>query len=123
WQHKAWLFFRILRLDTRGLKRSKSTGIPGTGKDNWDKLVEGYTGDNKFMAVLKERNKYDKLLSTYIHGMLPFVREDTSKLHTNLRLVSTWRLASKKPNLLSIPRADNDPMGIRGVFVAPTYDP
>lgn len=122
-QHKQWLFFRVLRMDTRGLKRSTTTGLPGTGKENWDKLVEGYTGDNKFMSTLKERNKYDKLLSTYIHGMLPFVREDTSKLHTNLRLVSTWRLASKKPNLQNIPRADNDPMGIRGVFVAPDYDP
>lgn len=121
-QHKQWLFFRILKLDTRGLERSKNTGLPGTGKDNWEKLVEGYTGNNKFMSILKEKNKYDKILSTYVNGMLPFVREDTGKIHTNLKIISTWRLSSKKPNLQNIPRADNDPMGIRGVFEAPDYD-
>jgi DNA polymerase I len=121
-QHKQWLFFRILKLDTRGLERSKATGLPGTGKDNWEKLVDGYTGNNKFMTILKEKNKFDKILSTYVNGMLPFLREDTSKLHTSLKIVSTWRLSSKKPNLQNIPRADNDPMGIRSVFEAPDYD-
>ena len=121
--HKQWLFFHILKIDTRGLERSKSTGIPGTGKENWKSLVDGYTGDNKFMEVLKEKSKYDKLVSTYVNGMVPFSRKDTGKMHTNLRLVSTWRLASKKPNLQNIPRADNDLMGIRSAFVAPDYDP
>jgi DNA polymerase I-like protein with 3'-5' exonuclease and polymerase domains len=122
-QHKPWLFFHVLNVDTRDLERSKSTGIPGTGKANWDKIVDGYAGDSAFMKILKEKNKFDKILSTYVNGMLPFLRKDTDKLHTSLRLVSTWRLSSSKPNLQNIPRADNDPMGIRSVFEAPDYDP
>jgi DNA polymerase I-like protein with 3'-5' exonuclease and polymerase domains len=122
-QHKQWLFFHVLKLDTRGLERSKATGLPSTGKANWEKLVDGYQGDGEFMKVLKEKNKFDKIVSTYVNGMLPYLRKDTDKLHTYLRLVSTWRLSSSKPNLQNIPRADNDPMGIRSVFEAPVYDP
>ena len=82
------------------------------GEVSLDSLLETYTssGGNKFMDVLKEKRKYDKIKSTYVgkwnedtqeytSGMLQFCREDTQKVHTNLRLVSTWRLASKKPNL------------------------
>jgi DNA polymerase-1 len=117
-----WLFFHVLKMDTRGLARSKATGIPGTGKDNMELMIDGYEGDNAFIQVFKEKKKYDKILSTYVNGLLPFAREDTSKIHTNLNLVTTWRLSSKKPNLQNIPRADNDPIGIRNVFEAPTYD-
>lgn len=97
--HKQWLFFHILKIDLRGLERSKSTGLPSTGKDNMEKIIEDYEGDSAFMKVMRERGKYVKLLSTYVEGMLPFAREDTSKIHTNLKLVQTWRLASSKPNL------------------------
>jgi DNA polymerase I-like protein with 3'-5' exonuclease and polymerase domains len=121
-QHKSWLFFHVLQVDTRGVERSKTTGIPGTGKDNMELIIDSYEGDSAFMKVLKERSKYTKILSTYVNGMLPFCRKDTNKLHTQLNLVSTWRLSSKKPNLQNIPRPDNDPMGIRGVFEAPSYD-
>jgi DNA polymerase I-like protein with 3'-5' exonuclease and polymerase domains len=121
-QHKQWLFFYVLKLDTRGLERSKKTGLPSTGADNYEKLVDGYAGDSEFMRLLKQKSKYDKILSTYVNGMRPYVREDTQKLHTHLKLVNTWRLSSSKPNLQNIPRADNDPMGIRSLFTAPTYD-
>lgn len=122
-QHKQWLFFHVLGIDTRGLERSKTTRLPSTGKANWDKMVDGYEGDSQFMKILKEKNKFDKIVSTYVNGMLPFLRQDTGKIHTHLKLVSTWRLSSGKPNLQNIPRADNDPLGIRNVFEAPDYDP
>jgi len=135
-QHLAWLFFHVLKVSTAGLDRSKTTGMPATGKKNIDAIIESYeaSSDNKFMKVLNEKRKYDKIKSTYVGsyddesgkyvgGMLQFCRADTHKLHTCLNLVNTWRLASKKPNLQNIPRADNDPMGIRGVFEAPDYDP
>jgi DNA polymerase-1 len=134
-QHLAWLFFHVLKVPTEGLDRSKETGLPSTGKDNLESIINRMAtqGDNKFMAVFKEKRKYDKIKSTYVGkldaetgqykgGMLTYCSEDTDKLHTVLNLVSTWRLASKKPNLQNIPRADNDPLGIRGVFEAPAYD-
>lgn len=121
--HKQWLFYHVLKMDTRGIERSKTTGLPGTDAKTMAKLIETYSGDNQFMRILKEKSKYDKINSTYVNGMLPYCRQDTRKIHTNMNLVSTWRLSSKKPNLQNIPRADNDPLGIRGVFVAPKYDP
>ena len=122
-KHKQWLFYHVLRMDTRGIERSKKTGLPSTNADTIDRLISAYGEQSQFMKYLKEKAKYDKILSTYVEGMLPYCREDTGKIHTQLNLVSTWRLSSKKPNLQNIPRADNDPMGIRGVFVAPIYDP
>lgn len=124
-QHIQWLFFNVLKVSTVGVSRSKTSGLPETGKDALDVIIKRYEehGGGKFLKALKEKKKYDKIKSTYVDGMLPFCREDSNKVHTNLNLVSTWRLASKKPNLQNIPRADNDPMGIREVFEAPVYDP
>jgi DNA polymerase-1 len=122
-QHQQWLFFRVLKVDTRNIARSKTTRLPSCGKDEIEKIIEAIPGDSSFVKLLKEKKKYDKILSTYVEGMLPFCREDTKKIHTNLNLVSTWRLSSKKPNLQNIPRADNDPLGIRAVFEAPVYNP
>jgi DNA polymerase I-like protein with 3'-5' exonuclease and polymerase domains len=134
-QHKLWLFFHVLKVSPSGIKRSKTTGMPTTGKEGIDIILDRYasSGGNSFVTVLKEKLKYDKIKSTYVGeldaetgeyvgGMLQFCRPDTHKLHTNLNLVSTWRLSSKKPNLQNIPRVENDPLGIRGIFEAPTYD-
>ncbi len=121
-QHLQWLFFHVLKVSTAGLERSKTSGLPGTGRDNLDKIIERFTGDSAFVKLLKEKKKYDKIRSTYIDGLLPFCRQDTDKVHTSFNLVSTWRLSSKKPNFQNFPRADNDPVGIRNMFIAPSYD-
>lgn len=134
-QHLQWLFFHVLKISFEGIDRSNKTGLPSADKDSLDTILGAYasSGGNKFMDVLKEKRKYDTIKGTYVgewddnkqaykNGMLQHCREDTHKLHTNLRLVSTWRLASKKPNLQNIPRSENDPMGIKGAFEAPTYD-
>lgn len=112
-QHLQWLFFHILKVDMTGMDRSKKTGLPATGTDSIDAIIKKYTAngqDNEFMKLLNEKRKYDKINSTYVGkydegsgkyvgGMLQYCRDDTHKLHTVLNLVSTWRLASKKPNL------------------------
>lgn len=123
-QAKQWLFYYVLEIPTDGLNRSPKTGLPSVDKDNMKKIFAMMHGKNlAFFDLLKEKMKYDKLLSTYVDGMGQHIRKDTNKIHTNLRVVSTWRLASKKPNLQNIPRPENDLLGIREVFVAPTYDP
>lgn len=121
-QHKQWLFFHVLKFPTTG-ERSKKTGLPSTDAKTQERMIESYDGDSPFMKILKEKSKYDKIFSTYVEGMLPFCRVDRDTLHSALNLVSTWRLSSKKPNLQNIPRPENDPMGIRGVFVAPFLPP
>lgn len=120
-QHQQWLFFHVMKVNYVGLKRSKTTHLISCGKENMDKIVDRFEGDTAFIKLLKEKKKYDKILSTYVNGMLPFARQDTDKIHSNMNLVATWRLSSKKPNLQNIPRADNDPLGIRKIFEAPTY--
>lgn len=121
-QHKQWLLYVVLGIDLRGIKRSKKTGLPETGGDTFNNIIEDYEGDNTFMKLMKEKAKYDKIMSTYVQGLKPYVRIDTQKIHTKLKMVQTWRLSSSKPNLQNIPRADNDPIGIRGLFSAPHYD-
>lgn len=126
--HRQWLFFHVLGIDTKSLKRSKKTGLPQVDAKNMDKITQRYAkeaGDKgQFLQLLAQKHSYDKVLSTYVKGMGDFIRRhDTNKIHTNFRLVDTWRLASSKPNLQNCPRAENDPLGIRSVFVAPTYNP
>lgn len=125
--HKQWLFFHILGISTEGMERSKKTGLPSVGVENFEKIVEGYQGDSPFMELLKQKAKYEKILSTYVEGMGSFVRDErkdgTNKLHTTFGLVDTWRLNSKKPNLQNIPQPAKDPLGIRKLFIAPDYDP
>lgn len=120
--HRQWLFYHILKFPLEGVQRGDS-GLPTTNAETVDRFIENYDGDSPFMKILKEKSKYDKINSTYVNGMLPFCRTDTDRLHTALNLVNTWRLSSKKPNLQNIPRPDNDPMGIRSVFVAPFLPP
>lgn len=122
-QHLQWLFFHVLNIPTAGISRSKKTGLPGTGKNDIAKIIENYDGESKFISLLKEKKKHDKFLGNYVNGFLPYCREDTSKIHTSLNLVSTWRFSSKEPNLQNITRPENDIAGMRGVFEAPYYDP
>ena len=121
-QHLQWLFYHVLKVSPSGIERSKVTGLPSCDKDSMDMIIERFEGDTAFVKLLKEKKKYDTILTTFVNGLLPYCRKDTDKVHTNFNLVATWRYSSKKPNLQNIPRADNDPIGIRCIFEAPFYD-
>lgn len=62
---------------------------------------------------------YNKLLSTYVEGLLDLVNKETWKIHSsfNQTIVSTWRLSSTNPNLQNIPQDDGLAWEIRKAFV------
>ncbi len=69
-------------------------------------------------AILRYRT-VNKLQSTYIEGMTPYIRSD-HKIHTvfNQTMTVTGRLSSIEPNLQNIPVRTNEGKEIRAMFVA-----
>lgn len=119
-QHLQWLFYHVLGFNPAKLEISRSgkTGLPSTGEDDIDKLIYANPNMPLFRSLLKLR-EYKKMRDTYAKALIDAAREGTNRVHASLRLVSTWRLACKGPNLQNIPRLDNDNVGIRKTFIAP----
>ncbi len=67
-------------------------------------------------AILDYR-KYAKLLSTYVDGLVPYIKED-GKIHSyfNQAQTSTGRLSSSSPNLQNISARDEEGRQIRKAF-------
>jgi DNA polymerase-1 len=72
---------------------------------------------NPIVANILEYRKYSKLLSTYVNGLLPYIRED-GKIHAtfNQAVTQTGRLSSSEPNLQNISVRDEDGKQIRKAF-------
>lgn len=70
-------------------------------------------------AILEYR-KYAKLVSTYIDGFLPHLKED-GKIHTcfNQAMTSTGRLSSSNPNLQNITTRDEEGRRVKKAFFYP----
>ena len=66
--------------------------------------------------ILRYR-KIAKLISTYLDGMLNYVRED-GKIHTKFmqKTTSTGRLSSREPNLQNLPIRDDEGRVLRKMF-------
>lgn len=63
--------------------------------------------------------KVNKLISTYLDGMLDFVKPD-GKIHTTFmqRTTSTGRLSSREPNLQNLPIRDDEGRALRRMFAS-----
>ena len=63
--------------------------------------------------------KVSKLISTYLDGMLDFVKSD-GKIHTTFmqRTTSTGRLSSREPNLQNLPIRDDEGRALRRMFAS-----
>lgn len=63
--------------------------------------------------------KIAKLISTYLDGMLNYVKED-GKIHTTFmqRTTSTGRLSSREPNLQNLPIRDDEGRELRKMFLS-----
>lgn len=114
--HIGWILFDQLKFPV--LSRTEATGRPAVDKEVINRLAKKYP-NFKFFKLYKEYSKYKKILSTYITGMLPHITSE-GRIHTEIDQVHvrTSRFSSSNPNLHNIPRAENDPLGIRGAFVA-----
>lgn len=74
--------------------------------------------DFEIAKYILEYRSLNKLISTYITGLLPFIMED-SRIRTsfNQTVTATGRLSSSDPNLQNIPVRTNDGKNIRKAFI------
>ena len=72
-------------------------------------------------ALIQEYRKLGKIESTYIDGYLKHVNPVTGRIHPDIFPLGTetGRMACRNPNCQNMPRAGNDPTGVRNFFIAP----
>ncbi len=99
-----------------GLKSGKRgrNGKYSTNADILEKLAE----ENPVAGKVLRFRFYQKLLSTYIDGMRPFIGKD-GLIHTtyNQTITATGRLSSANPNLQNIPAREEEGKELRKVFI------
>ncbi|MBR1847572.1 MAG: DNA polymerase I [Bacilli bacterium] len=90
--------------------------MPGTSVDALKAIAHKHPIVNKIL----EYRKYQKLVSTYIDGLIPHIRKD-GKIHTyfNQAQTTTGRLSSSNPNLQNISTRDEESKLIRKAFYYP----
>ncbi len=101
------------KLGLPGGKKSK-TGNYSSSVEVLEKLAPDY----EIVREILEYRKLQKLNSTYVEGLKPFIKN--GKVHTTYTQIvtSTGRLSSKNPNLQNIPIRTEEGREIRKLFVA-----
>ena len=89
---------------------------PGTSVEVLRSIAHKHPIVNKIL----EYRKYSKLVSTYIDGLTPHIRDDR-KIHTyfNQAQTTTGRLSSSNPNMQNISARDPESKQIRKAFFYP----
>ena len=89
---------------------------PGTSVD----VLRSIEDKHPIVSKILEYRKYSKLVSTYIDGLVPHIKED-GKIHTyfNQAMTTTGRLSSSSPNLQNISTRDVESKQIRKAFYYP----
>ena len=102
------ILFDKLKMPPSSKKRSTAVDVL-EGLQNFHPIID---------AILRYRT-VSKLYSTYIEGLLPYIRSD-HKIHTifNQTMAVTGRLSSLEPNLQNIPVRTPEGKEIRRMFVA-----
>ena len=93
-------------------------GLPDKKKGSTDvDALNDLLGEHPIIEKLLEYRKYAKLMSTYINGLAPHVKND-GKIHTyfNQAQTTTGRLSSSSPNLQNISARDEEGKMIRKAF-------
>ncbi len=73
----------------------------------WAEVLGELSREFSIARFIVEYRHYNKILSTYIVGLLEIISKD-NLIHTsfNQGVTSTWRLSSSNPNLQNIPSSD-----------------
>ncbi len=81
------------------LKRTK------TGPSTDAEVLEQLAAMHPLVQMILDHRQLQKLLGTYVEGLLPLIEEETSRVHTTYQqtLTATGRLSSNDPNLQNIP--------------------
>ena len=101
-----------------------------TGKEALDdaaiQLLKEYCDKNRpelsrLFDLVQEYRKWGKLYKTYIIGYQKYINSITGCIHPDIFALSTdtGRMSCSNPNVQNMPRATNDPLGIRNLIQAP----
>ena len=101
------------KLGLPGGKKTKR-GVYSSNADVLEKLAP----DHEIVREVLEYRKLQKLNSTYVEGMRPYIRE--GRVHTTFTqsVTATGRLSSKNPNLQNIPVRTEEGRELRKLFLA-----
>lgn len=101
----ADLFFEKLKLPN---PRGGSTSV---------EALNEIKDKHEIVKVLLEYRKYQKMISTYVEGLIPHLKED-GKIHSyfNQAVTATGRLSSSSPNLQNIATRDEESRLIKKCF-------
>lgn len=99
------ILFEKLQLEYKGKK--------GTSVE----VLTEIESQHEIVSHLLRYRKIAKLISTYLDGMLNYVRED-GKIHTKFmqKTTTTGRLSSREPNLQNLPIRDDEGRVLRKMF-------
>ncbi len=99
------LLFNKLNIQYKG---KQSTSI---------EVLNSIVDKHEIVSYIIRYRKIAKLISTYLDGMLTYVRED-GKIHTTYmqRTTSTGRLSSREPNMQNLPIRDDEGKVLRKMF-------
>ena len=99
------ILFEKLKIEYKG---KPSTSI---------EVLNAIENKHGIVPLLIRYRKISKLVSTYLDGMLNYVKED-GKIHTTFmqRTTSTGRLSSREPNLQNLPIRDEEGKILRKMF-------
>ena len=105
------VLFEKLRLKSG--KKGKN-GKYSSKADILEKLAE----DNPVAGKVLKYRFFQKLLSTYIEGLKPFI-DKNDKINTtyNQTITTTGRLSSANPNIQNIPVREEEGRELRQVFI------
>lgn len=101
------VLFDKLKIEYKG---KKSTGI---------EVLEVIENRHAIVPLLIRYRKINKLISNYLDGLLPHIKND-GKIHTTFlqTFTSTGRLSSREPNMQNIPIKDDESRELRKMFVS-----
>lgn len=99
------ILFEKLKIEYKG---KKGTSI---------EVLNAIVNKHEIVGYLIRYRKISKLISTYLDGMLNYVKDD-GKIHTTFmqRATSTGRLSSREPNLQNLPIRDDEGKLLRKMF-------
>lgn len=82
-------------------------------------VLEAISDKHEIVDYIIRYRKINKLIGTYLDGMLACVGDD-NKIHTTYmqRTTSTGRLSSREPNLQNLPIRDEEGKSLRKMFVS-----
>ena len=101
------ILFDDLKLQYKG---KKSTSVD---------VLEAIESQHEIVPLILRYRKINKIVSTYLDGMLQFITQDKFIHTTYLQsLTSTGRLSSRDPNLQNIPVRDEESKVLRKLFIS-----